>query len=35
VANNAIGAIAWGVQRGDSAFVAKVRAIFGRLRRET
>jgi len=32
VANAAIGAIAWGGQRGDTAFVAKGRAILGRLR---
>lgn len=35
VANNAIGAIAWGGQRGDTAFVAKGRAILDRMRGET
>ena len=34
VSNNAIGAIAWGGQRGDAAFVAKGRAILERLRAE-
>ena len=34
VVNNAIGAIAWGGQRGDTEFVAKGRAILDRLRRE-
>ena len=35
VANNAIGAIAWGGQRGDTAFVAKGRAILDRMRGKT
>ena len=35
VVNGAVGAIAWGGQRGDSAFVAKGRAILERLRAET